>query len=479
MVTLSDSRHISSARLWWLAKDHGVSTAGPIAVRQHGNARPPKRLRRTMRSQTDSTEQTSTVGSGSADEVPIFFNPLQEGYFDDPYAHYAELREHDPLHQSPAGLPICFAYDDIRQVLIDGTTSMNITAVRTAGGNPPGADKPQMFPRGVISIDAPDHTRVRRLMMSRSFTPRKVQGFSDWITSEVDQVLDNIERQWADTREPVDLIADVAFPLPFKVISDIIGMPTQDRQQVRDWAQAISVATDPASGPEKVAAAHAAYRALSDYVTREVLPWKRSNPTEDLLSGLLAARDDGELSEQELLDQVSLLYVAGHETTVSLIGNSILNLLRYRTQLERLQHNPDLLTNAIEELNRFDSAIQFNWRYTLSDLSVGGTVIPPGQMILLCLGSANRDAAHFGDDADELDLTRTNASEALSFGAGTHFCLGNALARKEAAIAIGRFFERFPKAELTGRPVWNRQVTFRGLTRLDVALNSSPGRKGR
>jgi cytochrome P450 len=423
-----------------------------------------------MQSQPDSNEHVATVGS--VDEMPLFFNPLQEGYFDDPYAHYAELREHDPVHQSPAGIPICFAYNDIRQVLIDPTTSMNVATVKAVGGNPPGADDPQLFPTAVISIDPPDHTRVRRLMMSRSFTPRKVEGFSDWITTEVDQLLDNLERQWADAREPIDLIANFAFPLPFKVISDIIGMPTQDHHLVRDWAQAISAATDPASGPEEHAAAHAAYAALSDYVTREVLPWKRSNPTDDLLSGLLVARDGGELSEQELLDQVSLLYVAGHETTVSLIGNSILNLLRYPTQLELLRDKPGLLANAIEELNRFDSAIQFNWRYTLSDLPVGDTVIPPGKMILLCLGSANRDSTHFGEDADELDLTRANASEALSFGAGAHFCLGNALARKEAAIAIGRFFERFPKAAFIGPPVWRSQITFRGLSRLDVALDS-------
>ncbi|BCP14185.1 cytochrome P450 [Mycobacterium paraintracellulare] len=423
-----------------------------------------------MQPRTDSNENAGTVGS--VDQVPVFFNPLQEGYFDNPYAHYAELREHDPVHQSLAGLPICFAYDDIRQVLIDGTTSMNVATVKSINGNLPGADNPPLFPKGVISIDAPDHTRVRRLMMSRSFTPRKVHAFSDWIISEVDQLLDNMEHQWAESHEPIDLIANFAFPLPFKVISDIIGMPTQDHQQVREWAQAISSATDPASGPEKLAAAHAAYVALSDYVSREVLPWKRANPTDDLLSGLLVASDDGGLSEPELLDQVSLLYVAGHETTVSLIGNSILNLLRNRAQLERLQSTPDLLGNAIEELNRYDSAIQFNWRYTLSDLSVGDTVIPPGQMILLCLGSANRDKSHFGEDADELDLTRSNASEAMSFGAGAHFCLGNALARKEAAIAIGRFFKRFPKADFTGQPVWNSQITFRGLSRLDVALSS-------
>jgi cytochrome P450 len=421
-----------------------------------------------MQPEPVSTEQVH----GTVDEVPLFFNPLQPGFFDDPYSHYAELRKHDPVHVSPAGLTICFGYDDIRQVLTDASLSMDIAKAHMVAGNPALAGHDRLFPRAVIGLDPPDHTRVRRLMMSRSFTPRKVQGYSDWIAREVDRLLDGLEEQWADTAEPVDLIANFAFPLPFKVISDIIGMPSHDEWQVREWAQAISASTDPASGPEKVEAARSAYLALSDYVTVEVLPWKRQNPTDDLLSGLLCARDDDEISEQELLDQVSLLYVAGHETTVSLIGNSLLNLLRHRGQLELLQQNPDLLTNAVEELNRFDSAIQFGWRYTLSEFSVGGKVVEPGQMILLCVGSANRDDAHFGDNADALDLTRPNASEAMSFGAGIHFCLGNALARKEAAIALGRFFDRFPTATFTGHPQWSNKMTFRGLDRLEVALHS-------
>lgn len=411
------------------------------------------------------------AGSAFVDETPVFFNPMQDGFFDNPYSHYAELRKHDPVHQSPAGMPICFAYDDIRRVLVDSTTSMSVDAMRRAGGSLPGAEEPSLFPRSIIGLDAPDHTRVRRLMMSRSFTPRKVEGFADWIAAEVDRLLDSLESQWLDTNAPVDLIEQFAFPLPFKVISDIIGMPEQDHHLVRDWAQAISAATDPACSPERHAAAHDAYVALSDYVTHDVLPWKRSHPSDDLLSGLLVAKNDGELSEQEVHDQVALLYVAGHETTVNLIGNSIFNLLRYRPQLELLQANSGLLANAVEELNRFDSAIQLGWRYTIADLAVRDTVIPPGQMILLCLGSANRDAAHFGADADALDITRSNASEALSFGAGAHFCLGNALARKEAAIAIGRFFERFSRAEVTSPPMWRNQITFRGLSRLDVALN--------
>jgi len=411
--------------------------------------------------------------TGSVDEVPLFFNPLQEGFFDNPYAHYAELREHDPVHQSPMGVPICFGYDDIRRVLTDTTVmSMDLNKVKQIGGSVSGLSEGGLFPTALLGLDDPDHSRIRRLMMSRSFTPRKVNALSDWITSEVDRLLDDIERQWRDTQEPVDLISSFAFPLPFKVISDIIGMPPQDHQLVRNWAQAISAATDPSASPDAVAAAHDAYIGLSEYVTDDVLPWKRANPTDDLLTGLLAACDEGQLSEQELLDQVCLLYVAGHETTVSLIANSILNLLDHRGQLELLQSDPNLLTNAIEELNRFDSAIQFAWRYTLSDFTVGATPITPGQMILLCIGSANRDPKHFGPTAGQLDLTRANASEAMSFGAGNHFCLGNALARREGAIAIGRFFERFPQATLAERPQWLPKITFRALNRLDVAVNS-------
>jgi cytochrome P450 len=418
----------------------------------------------------DTSEQQGSTEPTS--ETPLFFNPLQPGYYDDPYAHYAELREHDPVHMSPMGMPICFAFDDIRGVLTDNALSMDLDRVQAAGGTLQAFSEARLFPTAVLGLDPPDHTRIRRLMMTRSFTPRKIQALSEWITSEVDRLLDDMERQWAATKEPLDLVANFAFPLPFKVISDLIGMPDHDHKQVREWAGAISAATDPASGPDKVAAAYAAYVALSEHVTQEVLPAKRAHPADDLLSGLLEAQDRNELSAQELVDQVSLLYVAGHETTVSLIGNSILNLLRDRPQLERLQENPDLLTNAVEELNRFDSAIQFAWRYTLSDFSVRDTVIGPGQMILLSLGSANRDETHFGSNAHELDLTRANASEALSFGAGIHFCLGNALARREAAIAIGRFFQRFPTATFDAQPQWKSQITFRSLERLDVALTS-------
>jgi cytochrome P450 len=247
-------------------------------------------------------------------------------------------------------------------------------------------------------------------------------------------------------------------------------MPETDNAQVRAWAQAITEASVGATG-DGMDHAKSAYDALADYVTSEVLPWKRGHPGDDLLSVLLAAEaDDGSLSRQELLDQVTLLYVAGHETTSGLIGNGVLNLLRHRAQLERLQGEPALLPNAIEELNRFDSAIQFTWRYALQDVPVGDDVLGPGEMVLLGLGSANRDPARFGDDAEALDLARESARDALSFGAGAHFCLGAALARREGALAIGALVERFPRMELAGPAAWNPRVTFRALRTLPVAL---------
>ena len=402
--------------------------------------------------------------------APVF-DPRENGFFDDPYIQYNRLRDLDPVHRTAAGLVMCFAHDDVRRVLVDSATSMDSRKVAELGTSGSHTAARRLFPHGVINLDAPDHTRLRQLM-SKSFTPRKIAVLGTWIQAEVDCLLDDVERRWTETGEPVDLIGDFAFPLPFKVISDILGMPDGDQRQVRDWAQDVSAATDPTAGRARVAGAHAAYAAISEYVANEVLPWKRGHLADDLLSALVIARDDGKLSEPELLDQVTLLYVAGHETTVGLIGNSILTLLRHRTQMDKLIGEPDLMAGAVEELNRYESAIQFGWRYTLNELTVRDETVGPGQMVLLCIGSANRDAGYFGPTAGELDLTRSNAAAALSFGAGIHFCLGSALARREATLALGSLLERFPRMELAGPPVWNRRITFRSLDSLTVALSS-------
>jgi cytochrome P450 len=392
------------------------------------------------------------------------FDPLAPGFFDDPYSHYAAMRVGEPVHRSPLGV-MCFAYDDVWELLRHQGTTMSLANLPSGEERTGVSD---LFPRGVLNLDPPEHTRVRRVM-SKVFTRRKIQQLSDSIEREVRAILDSLEEGTRRTGEPIDLVPELAFRLPFQVISDILGMPEAATDQIHEWAGAVTRASV-APAPGAFAEGVAAYRAICGFVVDDVLPWKRERPTDDLLSILLAAESEGELTHQELLDQVTLLYVAGHETTSGLIGNGILNLLRHRDQLERLQADPSLIDNAVEELNRFDSAIQFTWRYPTEDLVVGGELVRPGEMVMLGLGSANRDATHFGDDADALDLTRNSARESVSFGAGAHFCLGAPLARREAALAIGTLVRRFPDLELAGDAVWNPRLVFRALDHLPVVL---------
>jgi cytochrome P450 len=206
---------------------------------------------------------------------------------------------------------------------------------------------------------------------------------------------------------------------------------------------------------------------------QDVLAWKREHPADDLLTGLLAAEDEGDrLSELELLDQVLLLYVAGHETTVNLIGNAMLALLRNPDELARLRSDPELDAGAVEELLRYDSPVQFSRRIATADLEIDETTVPAGTFILTCLGSANHDPARWGATSDELDLARADAGQHMSFGNGIHHCLGSSLARTEAQIAIATLVRRFPDLELAGEPERNGRVVLRGLESLPVTVGT-------
>jgi len=204
----------------------------------------------------------------------------------------------------------------------------------------------------------------------------------------------------------------------------------------------------------------------------DVIKWKREHLSDDLLSGLIASEENGDmLSDEELLEQVMLLYIAGHETTVNLIGNGTLALLRNRAAYEELGADPDLAADAVEELLRYDSPVQFSRRITLRDIELGDQRIEAGSFVLTCLGSANHDPDRGGDDADRLSLTRPGAAQHLSFGSGVHHCLGAALARLEAQVALSAMARRFPAAELDDQPeAWNGRIVLRGLDRLPVSL---------
>ena len=405
----------------------------------------------------------------------VVFNPLQPGFAEDPYPHLAEMRTHDPVHESVLGMVMLFRYADVFALLrdpdlsVDDANAAGETERRRAFaelaeemGREPGRQ-----PQSILGMDPPDHTRIRKLV-SKAFTPRMVEGLRERIEQLVDDALDR-----ATNAGPVwDLVPELAFPLPFQVITDMLGMPDGDRDEIRDWSHTLAGTLDPVLSEDQMRAAFAARENMDEFVT-EAIAWKRQNPADDLLSGLIAAEEDGDrLSEIELLDQVVLLYIAGHETTVNLIGNGTLALLRHRAELERWQADPDLDRNAVDELLRYDPPVQFSRRITLAPYRIDDVDIAPNTFVMTNLASANRDEAKWGPTADRVDLRREGASQHLAFGSGMHHCLGASLARLEGSVAIGRLIRRFPDLDLAGEPVHNGRLTLRGLDSLPLDLGS-------
>ncbi|MGH8978420.1 MAG: cytochrome P450, partial [Acidimicrobiia bacterium] len=322
----------------------------------------------------------------------------------------------------------------------------------------------------MLNLDPPDHHRLRRLV-AKVFTPRMIEGLTPRVQQLVDEYLDAVEAR--GTGE-MDVIADLAFPLPFTIISEMLGIPDDgDREKLREWSGAIVKTFDPLLTPEEVRAAFFASDSLWN-LANSLVEWKRTHPGDDLLTGMIAAEDEGDrLTSQELIEQLILLYIAGHETTVNLIGNGMLALLRHRDQLELLQIDPSVDATMADELLRFDSPVQMSRRITLVEYEIDGHRIEPGTMMMTCLGSANRDRAKWGDTADTLDLRRADAAQHMSFGGGVHSCLGAHLARLEGREAITRLVRRFSELELSTDDLeWNGRIVLRGLKALPLRVAS-------
>jgi cytochrome P450 len=315
----------------------------------------------------------------------------------------------------------------------------------------------------MLDRDPPVQTRLRRLV-SKAFTPRSIAALEPEVVALVDELLDGLSGT-------VNLIEALAFPLPFAVISEMMGIPdSSDHARMRELTGTLVRSLEPVADPELAAQIMAADTELTD-LCAEIIAWKRANPGDDLLTALIRAEDDGDvLDDDELVAQVQLLYVAGHETTVNLIGNGVLALLRNPDQYALLRRTPEIAGNAVEELLRYDSPVQQTRRITLAPYDVGGTTIPTGAFVLAGLGSANRDPDHWGPDADALRLDRSDARTHLSFGGGVHHCLGAALARLEGRVVLERLAARFPGLELAGEVVWNGRINLRGLTSLPVSV---------
>jgi cytochrome P450 len=407
-------------------------------------------------------------GPGETPESGVVeFDPFDPGFAADPYPHYDALRAVAPVWETPLGLWLLTRYDDVVRILRDPRLSVE---ERNAAVRMPMQDEMEARAgnrsrgsRSMLSLDPPDHDRLRRLV-AKAFTPRTIEELAPLCARLVDESLDA-----ASAAGGLDVIADLAFPLPFTVISEMLGMPVDRRAELREWSGAVVKTLDPVLSMDEFEAALAAGDAMTAYV-REVIEAKRARPGDDLLSALIAAEDQGDvLDEQELVDQVILLYIAGHETTVNLIGNGTLALLRHPDQARRLREDDAVDQNAIEELLRFDPPVQFSARVTTLDVALDGVTIPNGSFTMTGLAAANRDPARWGPTASELDLGREGAAAHVAFGSGVHHCLGAALARLEGRSAVPALFRRFPDLALATESLeYNGRLVLRGLVALPV-----------
>ncbi|MEO1058103.1 MAG: cytochrome P450 [Actinomycetota bacterium] len=399
------------------------------------------------------------------------YNPLDPAFRADPYPFYDELRTHEPVHVTPLGMVVLTRYDDV------ATTLRNPTMSRDVDNGAPRPDDPvwrrrrerRRGAKNILGLDPPDHTRLRRLV-SKAFTPTAIDALRTSIEQMVDEVLDR-----AAERGELELVDELAFPVPFEVISDLLAIPKERSEEIRDWSQVLTATLEPTTTIESLDEADTAGEQLVTYLM-EVVEDRRRNLGDDVLSGLLVVEEEGDrLTTEELLSFVVLLYVAGHETTVNLIGNGTLALLRNRDQLARWRADPTLDANAVDELLRFDGPVQHTTRIPIEPTVFGdgehAVEVPAGDTVLCVLGAANHDAAMF-DRPHVLDLGRTNANRHLAFSAGIHYCLGASLARLEAAVTIGRLIRRFDEIDLLAEPTFRDRLTIRGVDQLPLAVRA-------
>jgi hypothetical protein len=381
---------------------------------------------------------------------------LTPEFYVDPYPTYRALREHEPVKRLPNGSYFLTRYDD----LVSAYKGTGLFSSDKKKEFAPKYGNSLLYEHHTTSLvfnDPPAHTRVRRLIMG-ALSPRAIAGMEPDLIALVDRLLDGLAAQGS-----VELIGDFASAIPVQVIGNLLDVPMEEREPLRDWSLAILGALEPVIGPDVFARGNDAVKDFLAYL--EILVARRrakpGNPERDVLSRLIQGEDNGErLTAKELLHNCIFLLNAGHETTTNLIGNGLVALSGNPVQKQRLIENPALIKTAIEEMLRFESSNQLGNRMTTEPVELGGIKLPAGTPVTLCIGAANRDPAQFADP-ETLDVART-PNRHLAFGTGAHQCAGMALARLEGAIAISRFLARFPGYALSAPPVRGGRVRFRG-----------------
>ena len=411
--------------------------------------------RKSMNEQTQSLEG-----------APLF-NPLSPDFIADPYPFYHRLRAIDPMHLSPRGFHVASRHADITSILRDKRFGKDFVGRMTRRYGPQILEEPvyRSMSRWMLQQDPPDHGRLRGLVV-RAFTAQRVEDMRPRIQQIVDKIIDRVE-----PRGHMDLIADFAFRLPVTVICEMLGIPDEHLEPFLTSSRGSGRLLDPVPLTKDEINQHNAFNLASAEYFRSLFELRRRQPGSDLTTQLVQAEEDGsKLSNEELTANIMLLFGAGHETTVNLIGNGLLALHRHPDQLRLLTSDPWRAANAVDELLRYDSSVQVTGRTTLEDVDdIGGIPLAKGQSVLCLLGAANRDPAIY-PNPDRLDITRTNIRP-LSFGGGIHYCLGAQLARIECEIAIGTLLRRLPNLRLddTDHPDWRQTFVLRGLNKLPAS----------
>ncbi len=429
----------------------------------------------------------------SSRPMTVEFDYFSPDFRADPYAAYARLREQAPVCWGMGfepGMPGVWhiaRYADIQRILKDPRFTHQHAREASGGvadlspqppplkgrrsqSNSAVSDEAQLFRElsglSLLFIDPPAHTRLRALV-SKAFTPRMVESVRPRAQALADELLDT-----AATAGTLDVIGGYAMPLTLTVISEMLGVPVASREEMREWAGVLAQAIDCKRDTAIYGPATAVTMQLVA-LFQGVLEERRAEPRNDLISELLQAHEQGDrLSEQELIVTATTLLLAGHETTVNLIGNGMLALLRRPDQLALLREHPELMASAVEEFLRYEAPSQMASRVAPKEMEIGGQIVGRGEILNLLLGSGNHDPEAFSDP-DRLDITRVN-NRHLAFGMGMHYCLGAPLARLEGQVAIETLLCRFPTLRLSDdlaqAPEWRETISFRGLRSLWLML---------
>jgi cytochrome P450 len=406
------------------------------------------------------SKSTSTI-------VDPLLSPTHD-FYQNPYPVFKRLREEAPvLWSEKGGYWLVTRYADAHSIISDNHfekgqprwKSLDMFAKLFQG-----SELAQFRATSMLNQNPPDHTRTRSLV-NKAFTPKMISQMRGHVTDIANQLLDDVQN-----KGKMDLVADFAYPLPAIVIAEMLGVPAEDRNKFKDWSHDITAVLEPAPNLFNIGTTMKGYNHLTGYL-KPLIESRRKERKDDLISALVDAEEEGsKLTEHEVLSNVVLLFMAGHETTANLIGNGTLALLRNPAALNELKEKPELLPTAVDEFLRYDGPVQMVRRIAGEDWEIGGMQIKQGQSVFILPGAANRDSDEFGADSEELNIHRT-PNRHIAFGHGIHHCLGAALARLEGEIALGLLLKRMPNLKLaTQNPEYKQPFTLRGVKELHLTF---------